>query len=172
MGRMRRRIWFTTLRKKQTMRRKTMNEKIQKTEKTEKKDLSRETSKDLSRGIPREKPKKDRVLSPHGSEEKARAVLSLWAGRRRPGEVCREYAIPYTLLSHWEKRALEGMLQALEPRVRMDQGPALSPRLQALLEGKSLKMRLGKVSSRLEERLSRLQEHKEKKEIKEPEKKI
>ena len=96
-------------------------------------------------------------------------MLSLWAGRRRPGELCREYAIPYTLLSHWEKRALEGMLQALEPRVRLDQGPALSPRLQALLEGKSLKLRLGKVSGRLEERLSRLQE---KKEPKEAEKKV
>ncbi len=138
-----------------------MNEKIQKTEKTEKKDLSRETSK--------EKPKRDRIASPHGAEEKCRAVLSLWAGRRRPGELCREYAIPYTLLNHWEKRALEGMLQALEPRVRMDQGPSLSPRLQALLEGKSLKMRLGKVSGRLEERLSRLQE---KKEPKEAEKKL
>jgi hypothetical protein len=138
-----------------------MNEKIQKTEKTEKKDLSRETLK--------EKPKKDRIASPHGAAEKCRAVLSLWAGSRRPGELCREYAIPYTLLSHWEKRALEGMLQALEPRVRLDQGPALSPRLQALLEGKSLKLRLGKVSGRLEERLSRLQE---KKEPKEAEKKV
>jgi hypothetical protein len=145
-----------------------MNEKIQKTEKTEKKDLSRE----ISKAMPKEKtehPKKDRLVSPHGAEEKARAVLSLWAGRRRPGELCREYAIPYTLLSHWEKRALEGMLQALEPRVRMDQGPALSPRLQALLEGKSLNLRLGRVSGRLEDRLSRLQE---KKEPKEAEKKV
>ena len=149
-----------------------MNEKIQKIEKTEKKDLSRETLK--------EKPKKDRIASPHGSVEKCRAVLSLWAGRRRPGELCREYAIPYTLLNHWEKRALEGMLQALEPRVRMDQGPSLSPRLQALLEKKSLGLSLGKVSGRLEERLSRLQESKDKKDLsrvitrepKEPEKKI
>ncbi|MDD5533663.1 MAG: helix-turn-helix domain-containing protein [Syntrophales bacterium] len=131
-----------------------MSEKIQKT--------------DISKTMPREKkdqPKPEKFSSPHGAEEKARAVLSLWAGRRRPGEVCREYGIKYTLLSHWEKRALEGMLQALEPRVRLDQGPALSPRLQALLEGKSLKLRLGKVSGRLEERLFRLQDSKDKKDL-------
>jgi transposase-like protein len=138
-----------------------MSEKVQKT--------------DIPKVMPKEKaamkdqPKKERISSPHGSEEKARAVLSLWSGRRRPAEVCREYGVKYTLLSHWERRALEGMMQALEPRVRLDQGPALSPRLQALLEGKSLKLRLGKVSGRLEDRLSRLQE---KKEPKEAEKKV
>jgi hypothetical protein len=31
---------------------------------------------------------------------------------------------------------MEGMLQALEPRVALDKGPALSPRLQALLSSR------------------------------------
>lgn len=97
-----------------------------------------------------------RTGKPHGAEEKCRAVLSLWAGHRKPGELCREYSITYALLSLWERRAMEGMLQALEPRVNLERGPALSPRLQALLE-KKRRMDTG----RLEERLARIQEKKE-----------
>jgi hypothetical protein len=44
-----------------------------------------------------------------------------------------EMTITWTILNQWEKRAMEGMLQALEPRVRLDRGPALSSRLQNLL---------------------------------------
>jgi hypothetical protein len=119
----------------------TMSEKIEKTEKKEK--AARRT----------------RTLSTHGAAEKCRAVLSLWAGKRKPGELCREYAITYTLLNLWEKRAMEGMLQALEPRINLERGPALSPRLQALLEKKSMRQ------GRLEERLARIQEKKEPKEV-------
>ncbi len=81
-----------------------------------------------------EKGRRARTASPHGATEKCRAVLALWSGTRRPTEICREYAIPYSLLTHWERRALEGMLQALLPRVPLTRGPALRPRLQSLLE--------------------------------------
>jgi hypothetical protein len=50
---------------------------------------------------------------------------------------------------------MEGMLQALEPRVKLDKGPALSPRLQTMLEKKRLSL-LG--SSRLEKTLVKAQE--------------
>lgn len=65
--------------------------------------------------------------------QRAEAVLKIWAERQTPAQICREMSITWTILNQWEKRAMEGMLQALEPRVRLDKGPALSPRLQSLL---------------------------------------
>ena len=50
--------------------------------------------------------------------------------------MCRELSITWTILNQWQERAMEGMLQALEPRVVLDKGPSLSPRLRALLEKK------------------------------------
>jgi hypothetical protein len=102
------------------------------------------------------KPEKKRQTINHGAMEKCRAVLSLWTERRKPAEVCRELQIPWMVLAQWQKRAMEGMLQALEPRVRLDKGPALSPRLQALLDKKRLAMNT--VQTRLEKALSRAQE--------------
>jgi hypothetical protein len=102
------------------------------------------------------KPEKKRQTINHGAMEKCRAVLSLWTERRKPAEVCRELQIPWMVLAQWQKRAMEGMLQALEPRVRLDKGPALSPRLQALLDKKRLAMNT--VQTRLEKTLSRAQE--------------
>jgi hypothetical protein len=63
--------------------------------------------------------------------------------------------VPWMVLAQWQKRAMEGMLQALEPRVSLDKGPALSPRLQTMLEKKRLSL-LG--SSRLEKTLAKAQE--------------
>jgi len=68
--------------------------------------------------------------------EKCRAVLSVWTEKRKPAAVCRDLGVKWTILMHWQNRALEGMLQALEPRVRLEEGPCLSPRLQALLRRK------------------------------------
>jgi hypothetical protein len=62
------------------------------------------------------------------------------------------------LLSLWQKRAMEGMLQALEPRVNLDKGPALSPRLQALLEKNRLNIMTTAAQGKLENRLSKAQE--------------
>jgi hypothetical protein len=101
---------------------------------------------------------KSRPLTAYGAMEKCRAVLSIWTERRKPAEVCRELSIPWMLLSNWQKRAMEGMLQALEPRVRLDKGPALSPRLQALLEKKRLNLMTTAAQGRLEKTLSKAQE--------------
>ena len=130
-----------------------------------KKDLSRMDQREAKKEVkePREKlrdlPRAElRGKSPvYGAAEKCQAVLSLWTERRRPAEVCRELDIPYMTLNHWQNRALEGMLQALEPRVRMDQGPALSPRLQAMLEKRSSVIGTKKAVGRLAERLVQIQ---------------
>lgn len=102
------------------------------------------------------KPEKKRQTINHGAMEKCRAVLAVWTERRKPAEICREMQIPWMVLAQWQKRAIEGMLQALEPRVRLDKGPALSPRLQTLLDKKRLPMNT--AQTRLDKTLSRAQE--------------
>lgn len=101
------------------------------------------------------KTEKKRQTTNHGAMEKCRAVLAVWTERRRPAEICRELGVPWMVLAQWQKRAMEGMLQALEPRVSLDKGPALSPRLQTLLEKKRQTL---PAQSRLEKTLSRVQE--------------
>ena len=105
------------------------------------------------------KPKKERVN--YSAHQRAQAVLSIWTERRRPSEVCKELAVSSAMLSHWEQRALAGMLEALEPRTRTEQerGPALSSKLQRLLARKTLQED-GKML-RLEKRLAKLQEDKQ-----------
>jgi transposase-like protein len=97
--------------------------------------------------------KKGRKGSEHTAEEKCRAVLSVWTERRKLGEVCRELGVTWTVLSQWQARAMEGMLLALQPRVPVEKGVALNPRLAVLLERKSK----GGALKGLERRLARLQ---------------
>jgi transposase-like protein len=97
--------------------------------------------------------KKGRKGSEHTAEEKCRAVLSVWTERRKLGEVCRELGVTWTVLSQWQARAMEGMLLALQPRVPVEKGVALNPRLAVLLERKSK----GGSMKGLERRLARLQ---------------
>jgi transposase-like protein len=97
--------------------------------------------------------KKGRKVSGHTAEEKCRAVLSVWTEKRKPGEVCRELGVAWSLLNQWQERAMEGMLMALQPRVPVDKGVALSPRLAVLLERNSK----GGAMKGLERRLARLQ---------------
>jgi Ulp1 family protease len=64
------------------------------------------------------------------------------------------------VLSQWQRRAMEGMLQALEPRISLDKGPSLSPRLQAMLEKKRLTLMTNAAQNRLEKTLFKAQEAK------------
>ena len=96
----------------------------------------------------------------YSARERARAVLSVWTERRRPAEVCKELSISAMVLSHWQKRALAGMLESLEPRTRPEQewGPALGTKLEKMLSRKALENPA--PVSRLEKRLAKLQEPK------------
>jgi hypothetical protein len=89
----------------------------------------------------------------HKAEEKCQAVLTLWTERRKPGEICREMGVAWNVLQQWQDRAMEGMLLALQPRVTVERGVALSPRLAVLLEKKS---RAGLLRG-IDKRLKRLQ---------------
>ena len=72
--------------------------------------------------------------------------------RRKPGEVCRELGVDWGMLKQWQDRAMEGMLMALQPRVQVERGGALSPRLAVLLKRSQTGM-----MKRLDKRLKKVQ---------------
>ncbi|MGA2018532.1 MAG: hypothetical protein ABSH26_16430 [Opitutaceae bacterium] len=103
-----------------------------------------------------EKPKRRRaasVTTSHTASEKAQAVLAIWTERAKTAQVMRTLGVPYMTLQQWQERAMEGMLQALEPRVNLADGAVLSPRIRALLERRQ--QQIGK--ERLTKRLAELQ---------------
>jgi transposase-like protein len=96
--------------------------------------------------------KRGRRVLGHTPEEKCRAVLLVWTERRKPGEVCRELGVDWGALQQWQDRAMEGMLLGLQPRLPVERGVALSPRLAVLLK----RSQVG-VMKRLDKRLKKLQ---------------
>jgi len=83
--------------------------------------------------------------------DKAQAVLAVWTERCRASDVCRQLKINFMTFQHWQRRAMEGMLQALESRVNLSQGQVLSPRLQTLLANRQRRLNTDKIASRLEQ---------------------
>jgi len=79
-------------------------------------------------------------------------VLLVWTERRKPGEVCRELGVDWGMLKQWQDRAMEGILMALQPRVQVERGVALSPHLVVLLK----KSQAG-MMKRLDKRLKKVQ---------------
>ncbi len=99
------------------------------------------------------KVKRPRPTQPsYTAQEKAQAILRVWTERCKPSEVCRELKVNWVTFSQWQRRAMEGMLQALEPRVNLTTSQALNPRLQALL----LK-RQTTITRKLAQRLEQIQ---------------
>ncbi len=75
----------------------------------------------------------------------------MWTDRCKAAEVCRQLQVNFMTFQHWQRRAMEGMLQALESRVNLAKGEALSPRLQALLSNRQKILNTRKISARLEQ---------------------
>ncbi len=97
-------------------------------------------------------PRKPRLQSPsYSAQEKAQAVLSVWTERCKAAELCRQLKINWLTFDQWQQRAMEGMLQALEPRVNLAKGQALSPRLLALLQKRQTAAQHRKLAQRLEQ---------------------
>jgi hypothetical protein len=101
----------------------------------------------------RDQPDKKRKLPSNSPSamDKAQAVLAVWTERCKPADVCRQYHVNWITFNHWQRRAMEGMLQALESRVNLAKGEALSPRLRALLQRQQRQSQLTKLTSRLEQ---------------------
>ena len=90
-------------------------------------------------------------LPAHPAADKVQAVLAVWTNRCRGADVCRQFKISAMTFQHWQRRAMEGMLQALETRVNLSQGEVLSPRLQALLQNRQRQIGTRKIARRLEQ---------------------
>ena len=96
-------------------------------------------------------PRKRQPAPSYPATEKAQAVLAVWTEKCKPAEVCRQLKINWITFQQWQQRAMEGMLQALESRVNLSKGEALSPRLQELLQKQHRNLSAQKVSARLEQ---------------------
>ena len=107
------------------------------------------------------KTKAQRTASPlYSAQEKAQAILAVWTERCRPAEVCRQMNVNWITFNQWQQRAMEGMLQALESRVNLARGEALSPRLQSLLLNRQRTVSTRKLAARLEQiQLAKAQEN-------------
>jgi hypothetical protein len=81
--------------------------------------------------------------------DKVQAVLAVWTERCKPAEVCRQMGVNWVTFQQWQHRAMEGMLQALESRVNLAKGQALSPRLQHLLACQQRRAQQSHLSERL-----------------------
>jgi transposase-like protein len=70
------------------------------------------------------------------AKEKSQAVLALWSGRRSASGLAKELGVPWAVINGWEKRALAGMLTALDPTWRQPEEKKLelSGRLERLLD--------------------------------------
>ena len=91
------------------------------------------------------------AASPHTASEKAQAVLAIWTERVKTAEVMKTMGVTYLTLQQWQERAMEGMLQALEPRVNLADGAVLSPRIRALLDKRQQQVGKEKLTKRLAE---------------------
>ena len=71
----------------------------------------------------------------YSAKEKSQAVLSLWSGRRSAASLMKAMDVPWALLNNWEKRALTGMLSALDPTWQQPaQSNTLPPRVERLMQ--------------------------------------
>jgi transposase-like protein len=97
------------------------------------------------------KPRSRQPAPNYPAADKAQAVLAVWTDRCRASDVCRQFKINAMTFQHWQRRAMEGMLQALESRVNLEKGQVLSPRLQSLLANRQRKRSTARIASRLEQ---------------------
>ena len=80
-------------------------------------------------------PVRRRRTRTYSAKEKSQAVLSLWSGRRSAASLMKAMDVPWAVLNHWEKRALAGMLSALDPTWQQTtQSSNLPPRVERLLQ--------------------------------------
>lgn len=79
------------------------------------------------------KRKASRVLS---AKQKSQTVLALWSGRRSPASLMKELGVTWGAIHDWERRALSGMLTALDPKWKESPAAAesLPPRVEKLME--------------------------------------
>lgn len=106
-----------------------------------------ETKTEAKTEKPAQEPVKAERACRHTAQEKCRAVLALWTERSTGSELCKEMDTTWNMLNLWQEQAMEGMMQALEPKRKASRGSApLNPRLQGLLDRKAARPPAGPES--------------------------
>lgn len=105
---------------------------------------------------PKKRRKRRYRTDTHTPQQKVEAILALWTERRKPSAICRDLDITWAQLNLWQDRALEAMLQALQPRRAVTEEAPLTKPLAKLFERKGLKQKPA-VDPKLQERLRQVQ---------------
>ena len=61
-------------------------------------------------------------------------MLAAWTEKVSQSEICRQMQINYVTFQHWQERAMDGVLRALENQMRLEDTSVLSPRLRKIIE--------------------------------------
>lgn len=85
------------------------------------------------------------------AQQKAQAVLAAWTEKLSLTEICRQMEVSYMTFQNWQNRAMDGMLQALENHLQLNDTAVLTPRLRKLMER-------GRPEDRLGRRLMKIQQ--------------
>ena len=85
------------------------------------------------------------------AQQKAQAVLAAWTEKLSLTEICRQMEVNYMTFQNWQSRAMEGMLQALENHLQINDTTVLNPRLRKLMDR-------GRPEERLGRRLMKIQQ--------------
>ena len=101
-----------------------------------------------SRSKPQRTRRPARVFS---AQQKAQAVLAAWTEKLSQMEICRQMEVNYMTFQNWQSRAMEGMLQALENHLQINDTTVLNPRLRKLMDR-------GRPEERLGRRLRKIQQ--------------
>lgn len=94
-----------------------------------------------SRSKPQRTRRPARVFS---AQQKAQAVLAAWTEKLSQMEICRQMDLNYMTFQNWQSRAMDGMLQALENQLQLNDTTVLNPRLRKLMERGHPEERLGR----------------------------
>lgn len=101
-----------------------------------------------SRSKPQRTRRPARVFS---AQQKAQAVLAAWTEKLSQMEICRQMEVNYMTFQNWQNRAMDGMLQALENHLQLNDTAVLNPRLRKLMDR-------GRTEGRLGRRLMKIQQ--------------
>lgn len=111
-------------------------------------DQTNKSKPDKSRSKPQRTRRPARVFS---AQQKAQAVLAAWTEKLSQMEICRQMEVNYMTFQNWQNRAMEGMLQALENHLQINDTTVLNPRLRKLMDR-------GRPEERLGRRLRKIQQ--------------
>lgn len=78
-------------------------------------------------------------------------MLAAWTEKLSQMEICRQMEVNYMTFQNWQNRAMEGMLQALENHLQLNDTAVINPRLRKLMER-------GRPEERLHRRLKKIQQ--------------